>query len=677
VKQPSSPSLPAASGTGAGAGSKRRRRTALLRLERHPQGPRVHLLGRRVHEYELGIALLLMAAAWSLLALRVGQASWILAASGLYLVVKDARDLLPSTRDTGSWGLGMHRRFAPLRGIRHADGLPSLTAAVAFAVGGVNLVSALTPNVAWRGELLLAFMPVRAVPLLHTLAVPASVALVSAAFYLRRRRRRALHAAVALLVSLGVLNVVKGLDVEEAALSFAAAAVLWWGRGAFTVAPSREFSRRLLALGTALLGVTVVGSSYLVWQASGRTSSPDHALRSSLSLLAWTQPSTTFSDELSAMPWLVGGVSVALILVLAYALFRPPLPPRSLPQEEERQAAFALVRAHGSDTLAYFKLRRDTQYLFTSDGRGFLGYRIEGKVLLVAGDPIGPASALPVLVRDALAHARLHGLRVAVLGASSALLPLWRDGGLRALYLGDEAIVETAGFSLEGRAIRKVRQAVMRLEKSGYRVEVRPLATLDEATLGELEHVSTLWRCGKPERGFSMAMDALRPQPGCESVVAIARDERDRVRGFLQLVPSYGRPAMSLSLMRRDRETPNGLTEFLVVRTIEMLRERGVQELSLNFAAFGRLLQHKGGRVERLLGRLVAISSRYFQIESLYRFNAKFSPRWEPRYFVYEGLFSLPRAGVAALVAEGQLPRLPFDRSAVESRAAVAASRSG
>ena len=117
---------------------------------------------------------------------------------------------------------------------------------------------------------------------------------------------------------------------------------------------------------------------------------------------------------------------------------------------------------------------------------------------------------------------------------------------------------------------------------------------------------------------------------------------------------------MSLSLMRRDRETPNGLTEFLVVKAIELLRERGVEELSLNFAAFGRLFEHPRTAAERLLRRLIMFASRWFQIESLYRFNAKFAPRWEPRYFLYEGLLGLPRAGMAALWAEGQLPRFPY-----------------
>ena len=155
-----------------------------------------------------------------------------------------------------------------------------------------------------------------------------------------------------------------------------------------------------------------------------------------------------------------------------------------------------------------------------------------------------------------------------------------------------------------------------------------------------------------------MAMDSLATGSG--SSVVLARDADGAVRGFLHFVPSYGRPAVSLSFMRRDRQTPNGLTEFLVVRAIELLRGRGVEEISLNFAAFGRLFERPGGRLERLLRRGLVLGGRHFQIESLYRFNAKFSPRWEPRYFVFESLLGFPRAGLAALWAEGQLPRPPL-----------------
>jgi lysyl-tRNA synthetase class 2 len=156
-----------------------------------------------------------------------------------------------------------------------------------------------------------------------------------------------------------------------------------------------------------------------------------------------------------------------------------------------------------------------------------------------------------------------------------------------------------------------------------------------------------------------MAMDTLRGDHLEDSLVLVARDGEGEgaVRGFLHFVPVYGRAAVSLSFMRRDLDTPNGLTEFMVARAMELLRERGVREASLNFAAFARLMHSPSGPFERLLGRLAALFNPYFQIESLYRFNAKFFPRWEPRYLVYEGALGLPRAGLAAMWAEGQLPK--------------------
>src|SRR5207237_1622253 len=97
-------------------------------------------------------------------------------------------------------------------------------------------------------------------------------------------------------------------------------------------------------------------------------------------------------------------------------------------------------RAHGADTLAFFKLRRDTQRLFSPDGQAFLAYRIEAGVLLLSGDPVGPASALPDLLRRACEFAEERGLRLAVLGAGEGLLPLYTLSGLRALYFSDEGL---------------------------------------------------------------------------------------------------------------------------------------------------------------------------------------------------------------------------------------------
>jgi lysyl-tRNA synthetase class 2 len=537
--------------------------------------------------------------------------------------------------------------------------LPWLAGAVAFAIGLVNLASALTPNIAWRGHLLLHVLPLRAVPLFHSVAVPASIALIVSAFYLRRRRRRAWAVAFGLLAALGALDLAKGLDFEEALVTWAGAAVLWHGRGEFCVAHRGFRGLRTLAAAIALPTASVF---FLVWVASDH-GDDGFVLHQTIHLFSFTHGSMAFHDELSWVPLAVAAVTLALIVTGEWLFFRPRPAPRDLPDEDARRRARELIRAHGSDTLAFFKLRQDLQYLFAQDRRAFVGYTIENGVLVVAGDPVGPLDAVRELVRDITHFAEMHGLRITAIGASTQLVPLWRGCGLRALYIGDEAIVQTATFSLEGRSIRKVRQSVHRLTNAGYTAAVSRPAELDAATLVELEDVSSRWRGHEPERGFAMTMDVL----GDDGTVVIARDADGAVRAFLHFVPTHGRPALSLSFMRRDRATPNGLTEFLVVRAVELLRERGIEELSLNFVMFGRLFERP------FLRRLIRFGSRWFQIESLYRFTAKFSPRWEPRYFVFDGLLGLPRAGLAALWVEGQVPRLR--RQPIAKRAIPTATR--
>jgi lysyl-tRNA synthetase class 2 len=636
----------------------RRRLSPLARLELHKQGPRCHLLGCRIHEWQLGAGLLAAAGAGWAVGRSGPRSLWfdVALAAGAWMVAKDWRDLLRSTRDGAVWQLGPHRRPLPLRAVRHAEGLPLLAAAVVFALGVVNLVSALAPNLAWRHHVLLAIEPVEAVPVLHTLALPASVGLLIAAFFLRRRRRRALYCAIALLVVLGWLDLFKGLDIEEALLSWAAAAALWAGRAPFYVGHERlsTHSRIWAGLVTALVGVAV--GCYVAFLVVGEPAPT--AARQTFDVLTWRTVPSGFHDELSLLSLLVAGVTLLAAVVGAILFFRPLQASSSFANTAERAQAAELVRAHGGDTLAFFKLRRDLHYLFGRHGNAFLGYRVDRGVMLIAGDPVGPAAELPGLVRDACAFAELRGLRVGALGAGAGLLAIYRQAGLRSLYIGDEAIIETGSFSLEGRLIRKVRQSVGRLERGGFTATLIRFSDLDETLLRQLEDVSALWRRGEPERGFSMALDSLRGEHHRDSIIVASRDRDDRIRGFLHFVPSYGRPAVSLSYMRRDRQTPNGLTEFLVVRAIELLREQGIAEISLNFAAFGRFLDRPSNRVERVVGRLVTLGNPFFQIESLYRFNAKFSPRWEPRYLVYEGAFGLPAAGLAALRVEGQTPRL-------------------
>ena len=539
--------------------------------------------------------------------------------------------------------------------------VPALAAVAAALVGLVNIASALTPNIRWRGHLLMDVEPVEAIKLFHALALPAGAALLVVAPYLGRRRRRAWRVAVTVMLALGLFDLLKGLDFEETAITWGVALALIVGQRAFNVRHDPVTLRASLWR-VPLLGLLGVGLAALATWASQGHPSAGSVLRETLDLLRW-QPGPLHFEQHSALShhfaWIPLGVhliEIATLLAIAYVIFRPLTASRALPGPAARRLATDLVKAHGRDTLSFFKLRADKQYFFSGDKRSFVGYRIENGVLLLSGDPVGPPDAIGPLLADLRAFADVRGLKLGAVGASEQLRDRYEQLGLRTLYLGDEAIIDLEQFSLEGRPIRKVRQSVTRLRKAGYDAELRDLRSVDPGTTAEIERVIERGRQGAPERGFSMAMDSISRHAD-ETLVLLARDAEGTIRGVLHFVPCYGRSAVSLSFMRRDPDTPNGLTEFLVATAADQLRERGVRELSLNFATFARWMHSPTRWHERALGKLVTLGNPFFQIESLYRFNAKFFPRWEPRYLVYEGALGLPRVSLAAAWAEGQLPK--------------------
>jgi lysyl-tRNA synthetase class 2 len=257
------------------------------------------------------------------------------------------------------------------------------------------------------------------------------------------------------------------------------------------------------------------------------------------------------------------------------------------------------------------------------------------------------------------------------MGCSELGAEVWcREGGLTALELGDEAIVNVADFSLSGRPMRNVRQMVNRVAKHGYVAEVRRVSDIPRAELDAIIKAADSWRGGHTERGFSMALGRTGT-PGDEECVLATATEDGVVRAVLQLVP-WGSDGLSLDLMRRDKAAQPGLNDFLIVETIKAASGLGVKRISLNFAVFRAALERGerigAGPVLRAWRWVLIFMSKWFQIESLYKFNAKFCPVWQPRFFVFPSSKDAPRIALAALEAEAFLvwPRLGLRRIAAK-----------
>ena len=634
----------------------------LIRLVRHPLGPRLLILGRRIHEWHAGLVLLVTALAASVLEVTF---PWHIRAGtiavGTWLVAKDWRDMTPGGRDTAAWSMWLHPRPCPLRAHRRAAWVAPVLGTLVAMTASINLASALTPSLTSRLSNLHAIVPGGLVEDAHALSVSVSMLLLAVSIQVIRRRRHAWTVAVSLLVGAGVLDLVKGLDVEEALLSWGLAACLWAARPAFYVETPRNAVRTTITRSLPMAGLATAVAVTAVWFARG---SADPALgiggviNEAVTLLVGGAGRAHFTEHYTWLPAALAALGLLTLVIILHPLFRRLRTPIGVPAAGALGRAHAVLRAHGSGTLGFFSLRADHQFLFSPDRRAYLAIQVEGGVVTVAGDPVGDVASVPGLVRSLSDLAERRGLRIAVIGAGAATLDLWRGLGLRAVYLGDEAIVDTSRFTLEGRPIRKVRQSVTRLTREGYVADVHRVGDLTPDEIKTLDAISTRWRGGRPERGFSMALEQISGSEQADCLVIAARDASGTVRGFLHFAPVYGQSAMSLAFMRRDPDTPNGLTEFLVCAAIQRLRDRGVERVSLNFAAFGRLMRAPRNRRERLIGRVIRLGDRWFQISSLLRFNEKFVPEWEPRYLMCEGASGVARAGLAAAWLEGHLPRL-------------------
>jgi lysyl-tRNA synthetase class 2 len=342
----------------------------------------------------------------------------------------------------------------------------------------------------------------------------------------------------------------------------------------------------------------------------------------------------------------------AAIVVLVGLLASAPAPP---PADEHTRDRVRRLAAHpASGTLAPFALRHDKAYVFSPDRRAAVGFRVLFGVAVVGGDPVGHPDAYPAAIDAFVARCTREGWRPAVLGVLGELADLWHRHGLRSIGFGDEVLLDVGSFSLATRAMRNVRQAVARTYNAGVRTTIVREGDLPPVLRAELTEVSSAWLRGGRERGFSMILDGLLTGAHPDCLLVIAHDRTGRVVGFQRYAVCCGQTALSLDTMRRDRTGPNGLNERMIIDLLEYSGQRGIRQLSLNFAAFRTLLDAGSGRrgFERLGYRTLHLLDPLIQLESLYQFNAKFRPSYRPRSVAFGSWWSIPTVAAVMLILE-------------------------
>ena len=555
--------------------------------------------------------------------------------------------------------------------------VPAATGYATALIGLVDIVGAVEPHLRDTRVRELA----RILPGVNTLATAAElvvgILLIMLAHALRRRKQRAWKAVVVLLPVGAALEMLRWHHKGTGVVALALFVVLLVNRREFYALSDPRTRWRAL---WNLIGMSMFsfGLGLVIVSSHERTLGGSPSIRERFWQVVWGLigiggPIHYSSEHVSDLVYYsLAALGLLTAVSTLWLATKPSKPIAELSRDEEHQVRELLAKHGARDSLGYFALRRDKSVIFSPSGKAAIAYRVVSGVMLASGDPIGDVEAWPGAIKRFMEEAHRYAWVPAVMGCSEVGGEVWtREADLDALEIGDEAIVEVEDFTLEGRAMRNVRQMVKRIERAGYECRVRRVDELTEAERDQIRYAADAWRGTETERGFSMALGRFGDpaDEGCVVITAHKLPEgaapgSSDIRAVLHFVP-WGKDGISLELMRRDRDADPGLNELLIVKALQACPELGVDRVSLNFAMFRSALARGerigAGPVLRAWRGLLVFLSRWFQIESLYKFNAKFRPIWEPRFLVYPTARDLPRIGLSALQAEAfivmELPR--------------------
>lgn len=504
---------------------------------------------------------------------------------------------------------------------------PLFLAATTFTVGAILIASGAMPAFVERAQILHFAFPLWAVEVSHFLTSVAGVLLLFAARGLYLRLDGAWWLALSMTLLSIPFSLIKGLAVVAPSVSITLLIGLLAARGQFQRRAS--LLSQPLSLGWLAASGCVVAAMVWVLFFAFRDVGYAHEL--------WWQ----FELDAAAPRALRAVLGVAMLaMAIGISQLLRPAGARITPPSAEELARARCIVARQSRPDALLALMGDKSFLFSNSGLGFLMFAKRGRTWAALGDPVGPAAEWPELVWRFIELADSHGGRAAFYQIPASSLPLYLDAGLKILKLGEEARVCLPTFTLEGGARAAVRYARKRGERDGLEFEMLPPERV-APIMDQIEQISDAWLskyAAGGEKRFSVAA-FRRDYVLCQSVALLRQN--DEAVAFATVMTTDTREEATVGLMRyKPGLASRYAMEYLFVRLIEGLRERGYRSFSLGVVPLSGFNAHRLAPRWHHLGRLIwSVGRSFYNFQGLRTFKGKFDPLWEPRYLAASGRF--------------------------------------
>lgn len=537
-----------------------------------------------------------------------------------------------------------------------------IVALLTALMGVINLLSAVTPSLPYRREILKIFFPFYVRSGGRVFAALAGFVLIVLAANLLRRKRIAWLLTIALLILSIISHLVKGLDYEECILAAIVLGQLILMRDVFTAQSDKPSIAQgvqvllgsivfTLAYGTA--GFYILDGRFLV------DGNPVNfgffaAILQTLAMFftednAGLQPQGRYAEFFANSIYIVGAVTLAFAL---FMLLRPVLLRGDPASQAERQNATAIIDQYGQSSLARLALLSDKSYYFSPTGKTVVAYVAKGRAAIALGDPIGPETDRAEAVMGFKQFCDRNDWFPVFYEAIPEQLPLYQSFGFQFIQIGEEAIVDLKVFNMKGKANQNLRTAINRLSKTGHTFQLYTAPISDEL-IQQLKPVSDEWLHSKQgsEKRFSIGWfdyDYLR-----QSQIGVVYDPNGKVIAFADLLSGYNRQEVTVNLMRHRADVEKGTMDFLFVSMIQHFQKLDYDGFNFSLSPLAGVGQSpEAQRVEKGLNYFFEHLNQFYNFKGLHQFKEKYQPRWEPRYLVYPSVTVLPDVAVGLVRAD-------------------------
>jgi phosphatidylglycerol lysyltransferase len=520
-----------------------------------------------------------------------------------------------------------------------------LPALFLMLLGLVNIISVLTPSISDRLILLKEYLPMEVIHASNYLVMTVGLFLmVTAAFMLKGLRMAWIFALILSILSF-VGHITKAIDYEEAIVALFLVVVLIITYKEYNIKSNPRL--RFVGLQTSLLltfAILVYGSVgfYLLDEKHFNT---DFSLLQSLRFTfenyfligsSVLVPADPFARHFLHSINISGFFSISFLI---YTLVRPYVIRKDV-SDEEYSLAKELIITFGNSSLDYFKTYSDKMIFFAESQKAFMAYRISGNFAFILENPVAEnEQELINCISQGEAYFYQNGLKSIYYRVPEETLPVHHKFRKKHLFLGQEGVIDLLSFTLEGGNRKYIRNAINKVSGLGYKAKVHTPPVKD-GILQKIKSVSDEWLhvTGRKEIIFSQGMfiwDELKQQ-----TILTVESPEEKIIAFLNIIPDYVKGEMTYDLIRKTKDAPNGVMDFILVELFNYSKSRNFTSVNLGFAPMSGMDDPKSFPESSMKFAYERIKS-FAHLKGLREYKDKFGPVWHNQYLVYQHDYDL------------------------------------